>query len=68
MGCSREEGLLRSFWELRCERLSVAGRGGRGGGAPGGGRGRIGGSLCVRRGWRSVCVRVSLSGGAGCAA
>lgn len=27
MGCSREEGLLRSFWELRCERLSVAGRG-----------------------------------------
>lgn len=27
MGCSREEGLLRSFWELRCERLSVRGRG-----------------------------------------
>ena len=26
-GCSREEGLVRSFWELRCERLSVAGRG-----------------------------------------
>lgn len=27
MGCSREEGLLRSFWELRCERLSARGRG-----------------------------------------
>ncbi len=27
MGCSREEGLLRSFWELHCERLSARGRG-----------------------------------------
>lgn len=27
MGCSREEAVLRSYWELRCERLSVEGRG-----------------------------------------
>lgn len=27
MGASRSEAILRSFWELRCERLSVVGRG-----------------------------------------